>query len=158
MGHAQSWSSSEWATRSSDTAYPSLGTHTGNSTTAQHCRAEVYVNSHGWIPVDPADVRKVILEEPGNLSLTTGTVEAARAQLFGSWEMNWMAYNYAQDVSLPGASGPPLKFLCTPNARVQTDGSTASIQRTSGIELPRGRFETEPSFASRHSAVEKTGA
>ena len=37
---------------------------------AQHCRAEVYLTGYGWVPVDPADVRKVVLEEPpGNLAI-----------------------------------------------------------------------------------------
>ena len=36
----------------------------GDVTRAQHCRAEFYAASHGWVPVDPADVRKVMLEEP----------------------------------------------------------------------------------------------
>jgi hypothetical protein len=43
-------------------------------------------------------------------------VDEARHRLFGSWEMNWMAYNYAQDVTLPGSSGPPLKFFMYPQA------------------------------------------
>ncbi len=45
------------------TQFPSLGRAGGNVTTAQHCRAEVWADGFGWIPVDPADVRKVILEE-----------------------------------------------------------------------------------------------
>jgi len=36
--------------------------------------------------------------------------------LFGSWEMNWMAYNYAHDVALPGSNGKPLGFLMYPQA------------------------------------------
>lgn len=43
-------------------------------------------------------------------------VKQARARLFGSWEMNWMAYNYAQDVTLPGSSGSPVHFLMYPQA------------------------------------------
>jgi transglutaminase-like putative cysteine protease len=43
--------------------FPSLGRAGGNVTTAQHCRAEVWADSYGWIPVDPADVRKLMLEE-----------------------------------------------------------------------------------------------
>jgi hypothetical protein len=27
-----------------------------------------------------------------------------RTRLFGSWEMNWIAYNVAHDVALPGRS------------------------------------------------------
>jgi transglutaminase-like putative cysteine protease len=41
--------------------YASLGKAGGNVTTAQHCRAEFHLPSHGWVPADPADVRKVIL-------------------------------------------------------------------------------------------------
>src|SRR5690606_9962279 len=44
--------------------YRSLGAGTENVTRAQHCRAEVYISGLGWVPVDPADVRKVMLEEP----------------------------------------------------------------------------------------------
>src|SRR6187431_1983163 len=43
--------------------FPSLGRAGGNVTTAQHCRAEVWADGYGWIPVDPADVRKLMLEE-----------------------------------------------------------------------------------------------
>jgi hypothetical protein len=49
--------------------------------------------------VDPADVRKVALEEPpGDLPLSDAKVEAARRRLFGNWEMNWLAYNMAHDI------------------------------------------------------------
>ena len=101
----------------SELGYKSLGPSTENVTKAQHCRAEVYVDSYGWIPVDPADVRKVVLEEPpGNLALDDAMVKNARARLFGSWEMNWMAYNYAHDVALPGSSRAPVGFLMYPQA------------------------------------------
>jgi transglutaminase-like putative cysteine protease len=79
---------------------------------AQHCRAEVYLTEYGWVPVDPADVRKVVLEEPpGNLPLEDKRVQKARACLFGSWEMNWMAFNFAHDVSLPESRGGPVGFF-----------------------------------------------
>ena len=44
--------------------YKSLGAGSEIVTKAQHCRAEVYLSGFGWVPVDPADVRKVVLEEP----------------------------------------------------------------------------------------------
>lgn len=95
----------------------SLGVSSEVVTRAQHCRAEVYLTAYGWVPVDPADVRKVALEEPpGHLSLQDDAVKQVRARLFGSWEMNWLAYNYAQGVVLPGSSGPPVHFLMYPQA------------------------------------------
>jgi transglutaminase-like putative cysteine protease len=97
--------------------YPSLGRAGGDVTTAQHCRAEVWVGNIGWIPVDPADVRKLILEEK-RTSLDDPYVVKARQTLFGSWEMNWFAYNDAHDVKLPGSTGKPLPFLMYPQAEV----------------------------------------
>ena len=95
----------------------SLGVSSEDVSKAQHCRAEVYLTAYGWVPVDPADVRKVVLEEsPGHLSLEDEAVKQVRARLFGSWEMNWMAYNYAQEVELPGSNGAPLHFLMYPQA------------------------------------------
>ena len=101
----------------SELGYKSLGTSSENITKAQHCRAEVYIGSHGWVPVDPADVRKVVLEEPpGNRPLDDQMVKKARGRLFGSWEMNWMAYNFAHDVALSGSTGGPVGFLMYPQA------------------------------------------
>jgi len=101
----------------SELGYKSLGPSTPTVTKAQHCRAEVYLHEYGWVPVDPADVRKVVLEEPpGNLSLDNEMVKAARARLFGAWEMNWMAFNFAHDVALPGAKSGPIGFLMYPQA------------------------------------------
>jgi transglutaminase-like putative cysteine protease len=101
----------------SELGYKSLGPSTPNVTKAQHCRAEVHLRGYGWVPVDPADVRKVVLEEPpGNRPLDDDMVKKARARLFGSWEMNWMAYNFAHDVALPGAKNGPVGFLMYPQA------------------------------------------
>jgi transglutaminase-like putative cysteine protease len=97
--------------------YKSLGAGSEVITKAQHCRAEVYLSGLGWIPVDPADVRKVALEEPpANLSLGDPKVAAARAALFGAWEGNWLAYNFAHDIVLPGSRGPAVDFLMYPQA------------------------------------------
>jgi transglutaminase-like putative cysteine protease len=104
----------------SELGYKSLGASSENITKAQHCRAEVYIGEYGWLPVDPADVRKVVLEEPpGNRPLGDELVGKARARLFGSWEMNWMAYNFAHDVALPGSSGAAVGFLMYPQAETR---------------------------------------
>ena len=111
----------------SDLGYKSLGPSTEMVTKAQHCRSEVYLNGYGWVPADPADVRKVVLEEPpGNLPLDDAMVRNARTRLFGSWEMNWMAYNFAHDVTLPGSNGKPIGFLMYPQAET-ADGRLDSL-------------------------------
>ena len=99
--------------------YKSLGAGSEVITKAQHCRSEVYLSGFGWVPMDPADVRKVVLEEPpGNLPLADPKVEAARKTLFGAWETNWLAYNVAHDVTLPDANGPRVEFLMYPQAEI----------------------------------------
>ena len=56
--------------------------------------------AYGWIPVDPADVRKLMLEEKKpTLAERCRTCAKARDTLFGSWEMNWIAFNDAHDVA-----------------------------------------------------------
>jgi transglutaminase-like putative cysteine protease len=101
----------------SEFGYRSLGAGSPNVTRAQHCRAEVYLTGYGWVPVDPADVRKVALEEkPQPVTLADPVVPPVRAKLFGAWEMNWLAYNEAHDVKLPGSRGPAIGFLMYPQA------------------------------------------
>jgi transglutaminase-like putative cysteine protease len=102
--------------------FRSLGLSSDDATKAQHCRAEVYLAGYGWVPVDPADVRKVVLEEPpGNLAMSDERVKRAREQLFGSWEMNWIVYNAAHDVTLPGSKRGSLPYFMYPQAET-TDG------------------------------------
>jgi transglutaminase-like putative cysteine protease len=97
--------------------FKALGAGSENVTKAQHCRAEVWLPGSGWTPVDPADVRKVVLEEPpGNLAMINPKVLAARKALFGSWEGNWVAFNTAHDVKLPGSKEPAIAFLMYPQA------------------------------------------
>jgi len=93
--------------------YKSLG-KSDDISKAQHCRAEVWLSGLGWVPVDPADVRKVVLEEKPGLSLGDPLVVAVRKKLFGAWEMNWLAYNFANDLALPGSAGPSIPFLMYP--------------------------------------------
>ena len=105
----------------------SLGLSSGDATKAQHCRAEVYLTGYGWVPVDPADVRKVVLEEPpGNLAIDDPRVKTSRERLFGSWEMNWIAYNFAHDVALRGSSRKPLGYFMYPQGET-ADGPIDSL-------------------------------
>ena len=95
--------------------FPSLG-RAGTVTGAQHCRAEVYLEEFGWVPVDPADVRKVILEERPDATLEDPHVADVRRRLFGSWEMNWIAFNDAHDLALPDSAGKPVPYFMYPEA------------------------------------------
>jgi transglutaminase-like putative cysteine protease len=87
--------------------FPSLG-KSGDISKAQHCRAEVFLEDAGWFPIDPADVRKVVLEQ--KLAVDSPEVRALRERLFGSWEMNWIGYNSATDIELPGAGQQKSNF------------------------------------------------
>ena len=101
----------------------------GDISKAQHCRAEFYTAGLGWVPVDPADVRKLVLEEEGGLPLTSPKVQTARTLLFGGWEMNWLVYNHGHDVNLPGSRGLPIPFLMYPNAET-AEGRLDSLNPT----------------------------
>jgi transglutaminase-like putative cysteine protease len=106
--------------------FKSLG-RADDITGAQHCRAEVYLTGYGWFPVDPADVRKVVLEEnqPELLPLDDPKVKKVRAKLFGAWEMNWLPYNYGHDIKLPQSNGPEIGFFMYPQ------GETANGRKDS---------------------------
>jgi len=71
--------------------------------------------------MDPADVGKVMRQEtPEWLKDPRHDVVApVYLALFGGWEGNWMAYNRAHDVALPGATGPKLGFLMYPQAETR---------------------------------------
>jgi transglutaminase-like putative cysteine protease len=105
--------------------FGSLGM-SGSLNEAQHCRAEFYTPGYGWIPVDPADVRKAIRDERLNHGDPKLTV--LKKLLFGFWEMNWISFNVAQDVSLRGSSGKALPFLIYPQ-----------------VETIDGRFDSQDS-------------
>ena len=100
--------------------YKSLG-RSGDITKGQHCRAEFYAAAYGWVPVDPADVRKLVLEENGGTPLSDPKIQKARSRLFGSWEMNWLAYNYAADLKLPGSPGDQIAFFMYPQAETANE-------------------------------------
>ncbi|MCW5746282.1 MAG: transglutaminase domain-containing protein [Alphaproteobacteria bacterium] len=81
--------------------YPAMGARNVDVSGGQHCRAEFWAAGAGWIPVDPADIRKVVLDD--KLALNDPKMPALRRFLFGSWEGNWVAFNHKRDVRLmPG--------------------------------------------------------
>ncbi len=105
----------------------SLG-KSGDITKAQHCRAEVHIDGKGWFPVDPADVRKVVLEE--QVPVDSDKVKALRERLFGNWEMNWVGFNYARDFTLPDQKAGPIGFLMYPYAET-AEGTEDSLDPAS---------------------------
>jgi len=97
-------------------------------------------------PVDPADVRKVMLEEiPSGLPLSDPKVLVVDTALFGRWEMNWVVYNHGHDVALPGSAKTPI----TPTGRAIVSVSTASIRRPVVTRSTRAYLRAEVAEGSR---------
>ncbi|MBV8605602.1 MAG: transglutaminase domain-containing protein [Pelomonas sp.] len=100
--------------------YRELGANPAKLTGAQHCRAEVFLKSHGWVAMDPADVLKVMRQETPNWikDARDPLVAPVDKALFGAWEGNWMAYNRGADITLPHQAGKAtLPFLMYPQGR-----------------------------------------
>jgi transglutaminase-like putative cysteine protease len=107
----------------------SLGLTGDEATHGQHVRAEFYVPGYGWIPVDPADVRRAIVIE--SLGDQDSRLSALKKVLFGVWEMNWIAYNVGIDITLNGEDAP-LPFLILPRLKTPhgvIDGSDPAAIR-----------------------------
>lgn len=104
----------------SEFGYKQLGANPASLKGAQHCRAEVYLRQHGWVAMDPADVGKVMRFETDTWikDADNPVVAPVRKALFGGWEGNWMAYNFAHDVQLSGSTLGKLGFLMYPQAEV----------------------------------------
>jgi len=98
--------------------YRELGGNPASLKGAQHCRSEVWLKGHGWVAMDPADVTKVMRQESAEWIKDPGhpLVAPVRRALFGGWEGNWMGYNSASDVTLPGARQGKLGFFMYPQA------------------------------------------
>ncbi|RXK04644.1 transglutaminase-like domain-containing protein [Halarcobacter ebronensis] len=91
-----------------------------NITGGQHCRAEFYISGLGWVKADPADVTKVRLAE--NLKNEDKKIQDTKKYMFGSWEMNWVAFNHARDFVLnPKPEQYPLNMLGYPYAEEGED-------------------------------------
>jgi hypothetical protein len=98
--------------------YKELSGNSASLKGAQHCRAEVYLQARGWVAMDPADVAKVMRLETADWIKSTDhpVVAPVYKHLMGGWEGNWMAWNTAHDVRLPGATGGAVNFLMYPVA------------------------------------------
>lgn len=112
----------------------------GDISKAQHCRAEYFSQRYGWVPVDPADVRKAVLE--AELAITDPKIVELRKRLFGYWEMNWVGFNNARDFDLNPKASQPLPYLMYPYAEfgdARLDGRDPSSFKfkLSSVEIGR---------------------
>ena len=119
--------------------FRSLGLSGNDATRGHHVRAEFYIPGYGWIPVDPSDVRRSIALE--GYSDRDGKLLSLKKILFGVWEMNWIAFNVGNDITLPGQNRV-LPFLLHPQLESpygRLDGTNpTAIQYTitaRGVEL-----------------------
>lgn len=89
----------------------------GDMTKAQHCWAEFHLDGFGWVVVDPADVRKAILEK----KMTLAEAKPIREYYFGAVDENRIAFGTGRDLVLnPPQIGEPLNYFMYPYA--EADG------------------------------------
>lgn len=85
----------------------------------QHCWAEFFLPGYGWVPVDPADVRKKMLVE--KLELNDAKTKAYRDYFWGGVDPYRIKLSEGRDLVLtPAQHGEPVNYLMYPFAQVGT--------------------------------------
>jgi len=83
----------------------------------QHCWAEFFLPGTGWVPVDPADVRKAMLKE--DLKLEDARTQELRAYYWGGLDAYRFRLAVGRDLLLnPPQAGAPLNTFGYPYAEV----------------------------------------
>jgi len=83
----------------------------------QHCWAEFYLPGYGWVPVDPADVRKMMLKE--KLALDDARTAEYREYFWGGIDPFRVKLAEGRDLILnPPQQGGPVNYLMYPFAQI----------------------------------------
>lgn len=83
----------------------------------QHCWAEFYLPGYGWVPVDPADVRKMMLVE--KRSLGDPRTAEVREYFWGGVDPYRVKLGEGRDLILsPPQKGEPVNYLMYPFAQI----------------------------------------
>ncbi len=86
----------------------------------QHCWAEFYLPGYDWVPVDPADVRKMMLKE--KLELGDARTKHYREFFWGGWDQYRVKLAMGRDLRLnPPQHGKPLNTFGYPYAQIGTE-------------------------------------
>jgi len=83
----------------------------------QHCWVEFFLPGYGWVPIDPADVRKMMLTQ--KLTLDDPKTKEYRDYYWGGLDPYRIRLSEGRDLTLaPPQTGAPVNYLMYPFAQV----------------------------------------